>query len=303
MRSLVRSLIAPVRLGAVEAGGGGGQVEIRREVEFAVHGGQSLKGHLYMPSAPGKYPAVVCVHGGGWQMGVREVYQFWGPWLAARGYVVFAMTYRLAKVGQKTFPEAVQDVRAAVQFMKGKAAEFKVDPDRVAIMGDSAGAHLSMMVALAGEHENFKGGNAGDAFGNLSSKVKVAVGVYGVYDLYRQFCSDLSARPRDSITEKFVGASAIDDKRPYFEASPLSYVSAKDNTTAVLLSWGTDDDVVNYREHSEVMLQAMKHAGFFVRTVAVPGAPHFWMADPIEEASSFSGFLAPRLLRFLQTRL
>ena len=48
---------------------------------------------------------------------------------------------------------------------------------------------------------------------------------------------------------------------------------------------------------------ALKQAGFFVRTVIVPGAPHFWMWDPIDEPTSYTGFLAPRLLRFLQNQL
>ena len=57
------------------------------------------------------------------------------------------------------------------------------------------------------------------------------------------------------------------------------------------------------RSQSERFVTALKQAGFFVRTVVVPGAPHFWMADPIDETTSYTGFLAPRLLRFLQDQL
>jgi dipeptidyl aminopeptidase/acylaminoacyl peptidase len=129
------------------------------------------------------------------------------------------------------------------------------------------------------------------------------VPIYAVLDLARQWRHDQISRPRDQIVEKFLGASLIDDRRLYFDASPLSYVSAKNNATAFLLAWGTEDDVVDHKEQSEAFLEALKQAGHYVRSVVVAGAPHFWIGDPIDEAGSHSGFFAPRLLRFLQARL
>ena len=143
---------------AAGAGAALGTFEVRRDVEYVVHGGESLKGHLYLPAGDGPHPAVIGVHGGGWHTCPGENYQYWGPWLAARGYVVFAPLYRLSAVGRKSFPEAVQDIRAAVQWLKGNARETKVDPERIALMGDSAGGHLISMVALAGEHHLFRDG-------------------------------------------------------------------------------------------------------------------------------------------------
>jgi acetyl esterase/lipase len=274
-----------------------------RELEYAVHGGVALKGRLYAPKGPGKFPAVIAVHGGGWRLANLDNYRYLGPWLAGRGYVVLAVTHRLSKSAEKVYPEAVQDVRAAVQFAKGKAAEFGIDPERIALMGDSSGGQLASLVALAGEHPHFKDGNRGDAYGGLPTQVKVAVSVYGVHDLARQWRHDQVSRPRDQIVEKFLGVSLIDDRRIYFDASPVSYISAKNNATAFLLAWGTEDDVVDHKEQGEAFLEALKQAGHYVRSVVVAGAPHFWIGDPLEEPGSHSGFFAPRLLRFLQGRL
>ena len=279
------------------------EFEVRRSVEYVVHGGESLNGHLYLPSGPGPHPAVIGVHGGGWHTRNSDNYQYWGPWLAARGYALFAPDYRLSSAERKSFPEALQDIRAAVQWIKGNAIDLRVDPERVALMGDSAGGHLVSMVALAGEHPLFKEGNAGDPFGTFSTRVKAVVPVYAVLDLVQQWRHDLLARTRDPITEKLLGVSAIDDKLAYFEASPLSYVSARDNSTAFLVVWGTHDDIVDCQSQSEAFLEALKQARFYARPVILPGAPHFWCADPIDEAGSHSGFLAPRLLRFLQAKV
>jgi len=275
----------------------------RREVEYAVHGGTALKGHLYSPAGGGRVPAVVAVHGGGWRLPNLDNYAHLGPWLAARGYAVLAVTHRLSSAAARAFPEAVHDVRAAVQYARGNAAELGVDPERIALMGDSSGAHLASLVALAGDHPLFKDGNRGDPHGGVSTRVRAAVGVYGVYDLVAQWRHDQVARPRDPIVERFLGVSPIDDRRPCFEASPLSYVSAKNNATAFLVVWGTDDDVVDPKQQSAVFMEALKQAGHYVRPVVLAGAPHFWVGDPLDEPGSPPGFLAPRLLRFLQAKL
>ena len=68
------------------------EVEVRLGLEYARHDGAALVGDLYAPKAEGKYPVVVAVHGGGWQLGSRDSYRYWGPWLAERGYALFAVS-------------------------------------------------------------------------------------------------------------------------------------------------------------------------------------------------------------------
>jgi acetyl esterase/lipase len=278
-------------------------IEVRKGLEYAVHDGARLLGDYYAPRAAGSYPAIVAIHGGGWQAGSPIGYQYWGPWLAQRGYVVFAVGYRFSKPGQSSFPEALHDVRAAIQFIKGRGSELRVNPERVGVMGDSAGGHLSALVALAGDQPQFSNAYRNDPYSAVSTRVKVAIPIYGVFDMYQQWQHDLVARPRDNISEKFLGVSAADDKRAYFDASPLSYVSARNNSTSFLMVWGTRDDIADPATQTEPFMLALKQAGYFVRPVPMEGAPHFWVWDPVDEPNSHNGFLAPRLLRFLQQRL
>jgi acetyl esterase/lipase len=190
-----------------------------------------------------------------------------------------------------------------VQFVKGEGGALKLDPGRVALVGDSAGAHLSALVALGGEDAPFAGAYGNDPHAALSTKVKAVIGVYGVYDLVQQWNHDLVPRCADPIVVKFLGAAPPQNRRRYFEASPLSYATSDKNQTAFLLSYGTEDDIVDRAPQSEAFLVALKQAGFYARTVVMQGAGHFWMSDPIEEAGSITGYLAPRLLRFLAEKV
>ena len=279
------------------------KTELRKNVTYATHDGIELQGDLYLPAGAGPFPAIVNVHGGYWRRGARETYQYWGPYLVERGYAGFTISYRLTKPGIKRFPDAANDVRAAVQFLRGNAEELKLDPGRIALWGNSAGAHLAAIVALAGDSALFAGAYPQDRHAALPTGVKLLIGTYGIYDLLAQWKHAQVGNPGDNLVESFLGCSPMQDRRIYFEASPISHATIANNKTAVYLTWGTEDDVVDHRVQSLEFLQALKQAGFNVRTCVLHGAPHYWLSDPIEEPTSHSGFLAPRLLRYLAERL
>lgn len=255
------------------------------KVRYAIHGGIELHGQLYSPDAEAS-PLVIAIHGGAWKAGDISQYRYWGPWLAERGIAVLAIGYRLVSGERNRYPAAVEDVKAALNFVHASAAELKVDPARIGLMGSSAGAHLAALVALTADRP-----------------VKAVVGVCGVYDLVAQWQHDQIARPRDQQTEIFLGKGPMDDRMLYQQASPINYATVGRNKTGFLIGWGSDDDVVDWQTQSRPFVTALKQAGYYVRIAPVTDAPHFWMYDPIEEPHSFSGRLAPKLLRFLSERL
>jgi acetyl esterase/lipase len=217
--------------------------------------------------------------------------------------VLFAISYRLAKKGQKMFPQAVQDVLAAVQFVRGSAGEIKVDPQRIGLFGASAGAHLASLAALGAGSEIFKNAYPNDAHAAVSTKVKAFIGVYGVYDLVEMWQRYQLQSPRENNIENFMGCAPMEDPQRYFDASPINYATFANNHIGVFLSVGTEDDLVNRRAQTDAFLLRLKQANFFARPYIAQGAPHYWLNDPIEEPGSYSGFMAPRLIRFLQERL
>jgi acetyl esterase/lipase len=197
----------------------------------------------------------------------------------------------------------VRDVRAAVQHVRGEAAALGVDGSRIGLFGASAGAHLAALAALGGRAPALAGGYPDDPHARVDTSVKALVGVYGVYDLVEMWqCYQLNS-PLDNNIENFIGVAPMANRQLYFDATPLSYATYANNKTAVLLGYGTEDDLVDRKAHSEAFLRALKQAGFFARSCVVQGAGHYWLSDPIDEPGSYTGFFAPRLMRFLAEKL
>ncbi len=289
-------------LAVVPAGAAQAQHEVvtRTNVEYVEHGGVKLSGDLYLPKGVAKAPVIVAVHGGGWQNGNRSAYKHWGPFLARSGYALFAISYRLGKPG--VYPGAVYDVKAAIQFVRAKASELGVDPERIGLWGDSAGGHLVALVALAGDQ--FTSEYRNDPNAATPANVKAVVGFYGVYDMLAQWKHDQIMRPRDQITEKFLGVSPMQNRRIYFESSPISYATIDRRGARFLLVHGTHDDIVDPVTQQEAFQVALNQAGIYVRRIIIPGAGHFFNSDPFEgESGSYGESAAPKILRFLEGAL
>jgi acetyl esterase/lipase len=275
------------------------EVVTRPNIDFVEHDGVKLSGDFYAPKGLAKAPVVVAVHGGGWQNGSPASYKYWGPFLAKQGYATFAIKYRLGKAG--IYPGAVYDVKAAIQFVRAKAPDLGIDPDRIGVMGDSAGGHLVSLVALAADE--FKSPYRDDPNAATPAQVKSVVSFYGVYDLLAQWQHDQIARPRDQIAEKFLAASPMQNRRVYFESSPISYATIDRNRARFLLINGTDDDIVDPAQ-AQAFWAALNQAGIYVRRVVIPGAGHFFASDPFEDdPGGYGATAAPRILRFLQGAL
>ena len=241
------------------------------------------------------------MHGGGWVQGVRTAFQYWGPYLAARGIAVFAISYRLATKG-KTFPQAVQDVLAGVQFVRGKAGEFGIDPARIGLLGASAGGHLAALAALSGK--KFTGGYPQDAFAAVDHRGE------GADRRLRRLrhggdVDELSDPGRRAITISRNSSARRRWKTASFISMPRRSATRLSPTTRSAFFWSPAPRTIwsIRKAQTEPFQLALKQAGFFVRPCIVHGAPHYWMNDPIEEPGSYSGFLAPRLLRFLAEKL
>ena len=116
-------------------------VQVKRDIVYGKGGGRDLKLDLFLPKQGEEpRPGIVFVHGGGWQGGSRAAFQRQAAYLAGKGYVGACIEYRLS--GEATFPAAIEDCKCAVRWLRANAGTYKVDPERIAACGGSAGGHL-----------------------------------------------------------------------------------------------------------------------------------------------------------------
>lgn len=256
---------------------------------FAERDGLTLSGDLYRPSGAGPHPILVAAPGGGWLRNQRQQLGPWAERLAANGFAVFTIDYRRSDAGP-CFPGNVDDVRAALAFVRAKGDALGLDPERLGLFAASAGAHLSALAALTGEDLG----------------VQALVLAYGVYDLIDHWEADRwrNRGPGTDLTEKMLGATPYENPALYFAASPRLQVTAeRARKLKALLIWGEADDVVLPRQ-SQTFARTLEQAGAVVRTEPVPGAGHFWFSsEPPDDPTGRTAPLAPRILRFLKQHL
>jgi acetyl esterase/lipase len=231
-----------------------------RDLEYGNVAGRSLKLDLAVPKqVTGKLPGLIFVHGGAWSGGKRDVYRYYTQRFAERGYAAATISYRLS--GEATFPAAVQDCKCAVRWMRANAEQYQIDTDRLAIIGGSAGGHLSLMVAYTDDPGlEGEGGHAG-----VSSRVAAVVDFYGPVDLTTDTAREAGA------VQKFLGGTYDERQAAYQLASPLFHLDAHDPPTLVI--HGSLDDVVSVEQADRLVERLRERQVPFVYD-RLEGWPH-----------------------------
>ncbi|HWI62254.1 MAG TPA: alpha/beta hydrolase, partial [Symbiobacteriaceae bacterium] len=214
--------------------------------------GVALKMDLTRPAAT-PAPAVLVIHGGAWRSGDRKQLPALNRYLTARGFVTAAIDYRLAP--KYRFPEALADVKAAVAYLKEHAAEFGIDPDRLVLMGRSAGAHLAVVATYTLKDAAIRG----------------AVSYYGPFALewgYDQKCKVLDVK---TVLGDFLGGSPREARDVYHAASPYKLIHPE--APPILMVQGEDDTMVA-AAHCHHLIEHLEAAGRPYELVLVPRATH-----------------------------
>jgi acetyl esterase len=251
----MRILFLSFWLAAVAAGG-----TLQSDIEFAKIGGESLKLDAWIPDGKGPFPAVVLVHGGGWNHGDKaDNFRWIFEPLSQAGFAWFSVNYRLAP--KYLYPAAVDDVVEAIKFVEAHAKEYRVDPKRIALSGESAGGHIVAMI--------------GARYGR-ELHIAAVVPLYPATDFLAMVegpdKNDMAFR---GVTQ-FVGVKEINDdaRKRLREASPVTYVHK--GMPPYLFVHGTADQLA-YFHQSQEMCDMMKKAGSSCEIAALEGAPH-WLA-------------------------
>jgi acetyl esterase/lipase len=243
-------------------------VNLALDVEYAAPGGESQRLDVAWPKTAGPHPLVVFIHGGGWSAGDKKTFAQDIRRLAGIGYTSATLDYRLAEAGGKNiFPAQVQDVRCAVRWLRAHAAAYDLDPQRVAVIGGSAGGHLTEMLATASDVAGLDDGGCSAAAQPV--QISAAVPLYGPSDL-RAGAATWSAWAEGKL-EQLLGKPPAEVPALAALASPIVHVNAGD--PPMLLIHGVIDQVVPISQ-SRDMKKALDKAGVPAMLVELPLAGH-----------------------------
>jgi acetyl esterase/lipase len=239
---------------------------------FAQVDGKDLQLDVYLPTqnTANNGASLIVVHGGSWSAGERNDFPQWNQMFAAQGFTVFDIDYRLA---QPNYLTATGDVKCAVKWVKENAVKFKISPDRIALLGRSAGGHLALLAAYSAGDARLP---ASCSTKETSENVRAVVSIYGVTDLLWAYDNPANQRVIDGpqTLANFLGSSPRESgemRERYILASPVSHVSA--NTPPTLLIHGGQDQLVR-PENMNLLAGKLREAGAPHKTLFIPYAQH-----------------------------
>jgi len=260
-------------------------VRFEKDVEYLGPDRQE-KADLYLPEklAPDqRCPAIVIIHGGGWVAGdkgaVRE--QNIGTNFAHHGYIGMSINYRLAtpETKEPTWPQNLHDCLTAVRWLRKNAGRLQVAPERIGVIGGSAGGHLAAMVGVTQPEDGL---DPSGPYAEFSCRVQCAIDMYGPMLWFEQRDLPMFRQTRSEAPEL------------YRAATPMTHVNAK--TPPILILQGTEDKTVP-PEDSKAFDSALEKAGVEHQLVLVEGAGHSFALQPTQKD------LRPLVFEFLDKHL
>lgn len=248
----------------------------------------NLQMDILQPRTGKAMPAVLFITGGAFVEAPKESYIQQRLAIAEEGYVVASATYRV--VPMVTFPGVLEDVKAAVRYLRANAERFGIDPSRIAVMGESAGGYLSAFLGTSSGTKEFDKGQYLDQ----SSDVQAAIDLYGLSDLtkigsdYPEMIQNVHKSPAspesmliNGIAVFGPGGSIMDTPEKAKAANPINYIS--DKTPPFLIMHGDKDGLVSPSQ-TEMLHKALVKKGIDSTRYLVKGANHadvYWYQDEI----------------------
>lgn len=219
--------------------------------EYAVHDGVHLSLNVYPSQVAGTRPCLLMVHGGSWRSGNNSELPDVNSYFAKAGYQVATINYRLAP--QFTFPAPLEDVSAAIHWLKQNAANLLIDTNNFVLMGRSAGGQIVLSAAYTLNEPGVKG----------------VVGFYGAADMLYAYEEPHNILVMDhrKVLRDYLGGSPDEVRAQYVAASPLSHLTP--NSIPALIVHGTIDQHVHFAESARMAAELKKH-----------GVPHFLLELP-----------------------
>jgi acetyl esterase/lipase len=255
-------------------------------IEYAKPGGIPLLLDLYAPKGAARpLPVVIWIHGGGWMTGDKSDHFFFA--VSRHGFAFVSINYRLSQ--QAIFPAQIDDCKAAVRWVRANAAEYNLDPDRIAVAGGSAGGHLAALLGTTNNDPRLEG-NVGTT--GVSSAVRAVVDYCGPTDLVsvEQDCTPEQHTNLNQVVVDLLGGPPSKRLDLARLASPVFHVGKQACPFCIVHG---DQDAVVPLSQSIRLNDALQKAGVSSELHIVKGAGHGF-DDPISFSAAID-FLKKQL--------
>ncbi len=237
-------------------------IEEIKDVEYKSVDGKSLQIDFYRPkNVKEGLPLLVFVHGGGWKGGNRSDYLVYLVAFAKKGYMTATVSYRLKR--DSIYPACVEDVSDAVEWLFNNSEKYGYNPDKIALIGGSAGAHLSLLAAYGWRDSRSQ--NKASINDSVKHRIKAVVDIYGPVDLTTDYAQS------QGLVTGFIGHSYEEKPELYREASPIQYLNK--NCPPTLIFHGTSDNLVPY-DQSDTLRARLDKLGVPCEYYRFPLWPH-----------------------------
>lgn len=254
-------------------------VELSFDQPYAGNANPKQMVDVYVPkkrNSDKPLPVIALIHGGGWVNGDRLGYAAQAIQLARTGdYAAVTVGYRLTK--EASWPAQVHDCKAAIRWIRAHAKQLKLDADKIAVWGSSAGGHLSSLLGTSGDVKELEG-DLGPNTG-FSSRVQCVVNLCGPEDFTQALMFDKEGKPnwKDDAVSGLLGGNAQDKTAEAKAASPVTHVS-KDDPPFITFH-GTKDQRVAFL-HAMMIHEALGKAGVTSAVIPITDGGHSSVNHP-----------------------
>ena len=269
--NVIRSMIAVCLLSSVTISAAAQEIETKLDIPYAANENTRQALDLYLPTAKSETPrpVIVFIHGGGWRNGDKKSGR--GrllPFVRSGNYAGVSVGYRLTDEAQ--WPSQIHDCKAAIRWIRAHATEYNFDPNKIGIMGTSAGGHLVAMLGTSGDVKELEGdlGKHDDE----DSRVTCVVDFFGPTEMLTMGKSPgLDHNAPGSPEAKLLGGPVQETKDVARSASPITHVTKDD--APFLIIHGTNDPLVPF-EQSTKFQKRLKEAGVSATLITIKNGKH-----------------------------
>lgn len=240
-------------------------IKEKKEIIYSEISGRKLRLDAYFCSNNTQNPAIVIIHGGGWKSGNKSQMEIFAQEVASKGFSCFTIEYRLSQ--EAKYPTAIFDVKKAIRYIKANAAQFNVNPSKIAILGCSSGGQMAALIGTTNNNSHFEEKEKNN---KTSSAVQAIIDIDGILAFKHPESKE------GEIAGLWLGGSYEEKPEIWKEASALTHTDK--NTPPTLFINSSKE---RFHAGRDDMIAILNKYKIYNEVKTIENSPHsFWFPNP-----------------------